>query len=30
MILPRQGEVAPKATEGEDTHQPFPFPPPSG
>ena len=27
-ILPRQGEVAPKATEGEDTHWRLPFPPP--
>ncbi|TCP72582.1 hypothetical protein C8J43_101322 [Sphingomonas sp. PP-CE-1G-424] len=25
MILPRQGEVAPKVTEGEDTEQRFPF-----
>ncbi len=27
-ILPRQGEVSPKVTEGEDTEQRFPFPPP--
>jgi hypothetical protein len=28
LILPRQGEVAPKVTEGEDTKQRLPFPPP--
>ena len=27
-ILPRQGEVAPKVTEGEDTERWFPLPPP--
>ncbi len=27
-ILPRKGEVAPKATEGADTEQMFRFPPP--
>jgi hypothetical protein len=27
-ILPRQGEVAPQASEGEDTEQTFPIPPP--
>ncbi len=28
MILPRKGEVAPKATEGEDTRQALLLPPP--
>ena len=28
-ILPRQGEVAPKATEGAETEQQFPLPSPS-
>ncbi len=28
LILPRQGEVAPKATEGEDTERRCRFPPP--
>ncbi len=27
-ILPRQGEVAPKVTKGEDAEQRFPLPPP--
>ena len=27
-ILPRQGEVSPKVTEGADAEQGFPFPPP--